>query len=336
MADAILADVCSSGIYQIRNLVNGKRYIGSAVRFRSRWHKHISALRRGVHHNAHLQNAWQKYGEDSFEFSIVEVCPRDKLLEREQFHIDQGCDYNKCMTAGSPLGVKHSLISKARMGAASRASWRKRKEEAGGKVTFTEEHRSKISKSRREMFANGYKKPADSQETSLRRSASSKAKWEDPEYRLKVSSGIAASYTQELLLVRSKHGKKMWETPGYRQKLTGAIRSSYTEELRAERSRKSREMWSDPEFKVMMASKMADCRTPVSEETKQKLRQANLGKKHSVDTRKKKSCLSDSQVVKIRDALNSGASKESIAREFGVSSTTVKRISYGERYQWVA
>ncbi len=37
MAEAILADLESSGIYQIRNLVNGKRYIGSAKCFRVRW-----------------------------------------------------------------------------------------------------------------------------------------------------------------------------------------------------------------------------------------------------------------------------------------------------------
>ena len=40
MADGIVADAEASGIYQIRNLVNGKRYVGSAVNLRARWRQH--------------------------------------------------------------------------------------------------------------------------------------------------------------------------------------------------------------------------------------------------------------------------------------------------------
>ncbi len=67
----------SSGVYQIRCVPTGKIYIGSAVDLKARWDGHRRRLRRGVHHNAHLQYAWDKYGEASFEFSVLEYA--DKL-----------------------------------------------------------------------------------------------------------------------------------------------------------------------------------------------------------------------------------------------------------------
>ena len=62
-----------SGIYKIANLVNGKRYIGGSVNLKHRLVCHKSGLRRGRHKNPHLQNAWNKYGEENFEFKIIFV-----------------------------------------------------------------------------------------------------------------------------------------------------------------------------------------------------------------------------------------------------------------------
>lgn len=117
MADAILADVEASGIYQIRNLVNGKRYVGSAVCVRKRWSEHRSDLRSGRHHSVALQRAWKRYGENSFEFLVVEICPKNELIQREQVHIDVRSEYNICKKAGSSLGVKHSAEARAKMSA---------------------------------------------------------------------------------------------------------------------------------------------------------------------------------------------------------------------------
>lgn len=98
----------SSGVYQILCEPTGKIYIGSAVNLRERWRNHVSGLRRGVHRNAHLQNAWEKYGEANFEFSILEFVKRDDLLRAEQGWIDEtGCadpniGFNLYPVAGSP------------------------------------------------------------------------------------------------------------------------------------------------------------------------------------------------------------------------------------------
>ena len=62
-----------SGIYQIRNLVNGKVYVGSAVNLQHRRREHRSDLRNGNHHSIKLQRAYNKYGESSFAFEILEI-----------------------------------------------------------------------------------------------------------------------------------------------------------------------------------------------------------------------------------------------------------------------
>ncbi len=98
----------SSGIYQILCLPTGKIYVGSAVDLRSRWAHHWRSLRRGDHHNIHLQLAWNKYGEKSFEYSVLELVDSSDLLRVEQEWIDRtGCahsdiGFNVYDTAGSP------------------------------------------------------------------------------------------------------------------------------------------------------------------------------------------------------------------------------------------
>lgn len=117
MGEQIIADLGASGIYEIRNLINGKRYIGSAVQFRKRWAEHRRDLKKERHHSAALQRAWLKYGPSSFQFSIIEFCPPEQLIAREQVHIDVASDYNICKTAASTLGVKPSAETRAKLSA---------------------------------------------------------------------------------------------------------------------------------------------------------------------------------------------------------------------------
>ena len=151
MADAILADVDSSGIYQIRNLVNGKRYVGSAVNFARRWRQHRCELGK-KRHNPKLQNAWAKYGQSSFVFEIIEVVADcERLIEREQYFIDSiAPEYNVSPIAGSNYGVRWSPEVKERMSAASKSVWerdghRQKMVDAHKGQGVTEEQKRKIS-----------------------------------------------------------------------------------------------------------------------------------------------------------------------------------------------
>lgn len=103
----------SSGIYLITCLNNGKIYIGSAVNIRDRWLRHCKELRSGNHPNPHLQNAWNKHGEDAFTFEVIEECERQNLLSREQYWLDQLRPYetgfNVARSSTAPmLGRKQS------------------------------------------------------------------------------------------------------------------------------------------------------------------------------------------------------------------------------------
>lgn len=79
------------GIYIIKNKINGKIYIGSSSNINNRIKQHKYLLRKTIHKNKYLQNAWNKYGESNFEFLIIKetVLDKDSLLKLEQKYIDK-------------------------------------------------------------------------------------------------------------------------------------------------------------------------------------------------------------------------------------------------------
>lgn len=104
-----------TGVYVIRNRVNGKVYVGSsATNIAARWNTHRHSLRNGTHHSRHLQRAWIRHGEESFSFSIIAICGPKWCLAVEQLCIlaNRSCDgsrgYNIAVTAGSNLGSKRT------------------------------------------------------------------------------------------------------------------------------------------------------------------------------------------------------------------------------------
>lgn len=72
-------------IYSITNLVNNKVYIGRDISFPNRLYEHKSDLKNNKHYNQHLQNAWNKYGEENFEFDILEVYEEEFLPSMENW-----------------------------------------------------------------------------------------------------------------------------------------------------------------------------------------------------------------------------------------------------------
>lgn len=88
-------------IYQIRNVLNDGLYIGSTNNFRNRSINHKLDLKKNKHHSKYLQNAYNKYGKDNFEFTILAKCPINKMIELEQWYIDNlNPKYNMSLIAG--------------------------------------------------------------------------------------------------------------------------------------------------------------------------------------------------------------------------------------------
>jgi len=108
-----------TGIYCIYNLANRKCYVGQAKDIEKRWKQHRQELRIGKHYNEHLQRAWQKYGETTFQFMVLEYCTEDKLDELEALYIEE-CDayengYNMTLGGEGTRGFYHTDDYKQRM-----------------------------------------------------------------------------------------------------------------------------------------------------------------------------------------------------------------------------
>lgn len=177
----------ASGIYEIRNTLNGKRYIGSAVEFGNRWRVHSQSLQRGDHHSRQLQRAWRKYTPAAFQFNKILECAPEHLLMYEQRLIDGlKPEYNTNPTAGSMLGFKHSEESRAKMQASRMAYdfsyWR-------GK-TRSEETKAKISASRKGK-GGGPRSP----ERLAKISAALKGRIITDEQRAKISQALTGKTT---------------------------------------------------------------------------------------------------------------------------------------------
>lgn len=102
-------------IYKIVNSVNNKMYIGQTTRGELRWKEHLKDLRDENRKNTNqkLQEDFNKFGEDAFEWSIIKECPKDKdilLLEEARTVVKyrkEGKDlYNLMLTVEQVLALE--------------------------------------------------------------------------------------------------------------------------------------------------------------------------------------------------------------------------------------
>ncbi len=77
-----------SGIYEIVNTGTADRYVGSSCHMRKRLWDHRNLLRKGVHENRRLQEAWNEAGGEGFQFKMVLLCQKKDLYFYEQLLFD--------------------------------------------------------------------------------------------------------------------------------------------------------------------------------------------------------------------------------------------------------
>ena len=164
-----------SGVYQIYNTVNGKRYIGSSIHIEQRFKEHLRNLRANKHVNAHLQSAWNKYGEHSFLFNILEYCNIDELDDIERYYINiwnlTNSQYGYNVESGGNLNKTLSTETKRKLSEAHKGK------------TLSKEIRKKISKNN----ARYWQGKTHSEETKKKISETQKGKTFSEETRKKMS-----------------------------------------------------------------------------------------------------------------------------------------------------
>lgn len=91
-----------TGIYLIRNKVNGKVYVGQSTDIHRRWTEHLRSGQPELYNKKSERDsttpihlAMQKYGVKNFELSTLEECPRENLNDRERFWIAHFNSTNK-------------------------------------------------------------------------------------------------------------------------------------------------------------------------------------------------------------------------------------------------
>lgn len=243
----------SPGIYIILNTKNGKIYIGQAEDIHVRQIEHKRELNKNTHHNAHLQRAWNKYGEKVFQFKILEYCPIGDLDEREQHYLDvyipKGICYNIALDATAPMrGIKH-----------------------------TEQSLEKMRKFQRETPRTFSPKQREHLATLIE---SNKGRKHDPEFGKRISERqtgdknpmFGKPHSEEHKRKISEAGKGRIATEETRRKLSDSNKGK----IRSEETRKK-------------ISEAALKRPPVSEETRRKLSEIGKGKTRSEETKKRMS-----------------------------------------------
>ena len=75
------------GIYKISNIKNNMSYIGQSTNIIYRLWNHADKLTRGTHINSKLQEDINLDGFSVFVVEILEVCKKEDLLKREEYHI---------------------------------------------------------------------------------------------------------------------------------------------------------------------------------------------------------------------------------------------------------
>lgn len=78
-----------TGIYMIKNLINGKCYIGQSINIKRRFKEHKSRIlqKSCKEYNSSLYQDIRKFGLQNFSFEVLEECSKEYLNEREIFWI---------------------------------------------------------------------------------------------------------------------------------------------------------------------------------------------------------------------------------------------------------
>jgi len=228
------------GIYQIKNLINGTIYIGSAKRFKERWNDHKRSLTKGVHHTKYLQNSYSKHnvevGNDNmFVFSVLEVMDKstkEERLIREEWWIQKLLNEGLELYNSNRNPTKEPKIS---VGSTKGQRNSRATEYKSGHIPWTKENGHDV-------------------ETRKLIGEKSKAMWETPEIAEKLLE------TRRTEAFKQLHKERM--TTAWQEERQQRLAAQNPPECKEAKSRNAKVQWSDPERRqrIMEARNVEECK----------------------------------------------------------------------------
>lgn len=212
-------------VYAIRHIPTNRNYVGhTTMKLHERLYGHLFELLRNSHLSTFMQNVWNKYGNNEFEFELLEFCEIEDRLIREQFWIDKlKAVFNIAKVAGSTLGTKrtpevrkkfsefqiknqtaqtylHTEAAYARRKEVmASAEYRQMMSDISKGIPKSEETKKRMSASRRKFIAEfGWNQPPMTDARRKQTSEQFKGP-KTPEHQAKINASLAATRERKRL-----------------------------------------------------------------------------------------------------------------------------------------
>jgi hypothetical protein len=164
-------------IYVIRRINTDSFYAGSTVDCARRWPEHKKKLRKNKHPTPPLQAAWNKYGEEAFEFLTVCECSTAMRNFYEELFLARAT-YNCKRKVDEIYPAAREKISKAKKGVALSAAHKTALSEAKKGKPLSAKKQAQVQAQWSKLFADP--------EWVAKRSQAIKERYKDPELREKM------------------------------------------------------------------------------------------------------------------------------------------------------
>jgi group I intron endonuclease len=230
-------------IYAIVHQKSGRRYVGSCLYPKRRWIVHRSKLKHQKHHCSHLQRAWNKYGPDSFSFTILKTLPSNDSRERALAELEAIAAAECFNSRIANLGLTNFE---------NNAETREKINKGISKRLSEDENLREWLKNRGAELAAYARTP---QRRAIR-SELSKILWTNPDHRKLIKGKLDEHWSQSG--VREEHServKKHRTTPEAREQMSAIMQAKWADPSSGLRNRKQTR-WADPEAKKRQSEKM--------------------------------------------------------------------------------